>query len=89
VALGWREALRRAWALPLAALLFAAAILLRVAGLLPNWPLLLLLLAAGALVARRFLPRGWDPIVHACPYLLLIPLDVASLFLFVVPQLAL
>jgi hypothetical protein len=89
VALGWREALRRERALLLAALLLSAAAILRLAGLLPNWPLLMLIAAAFAFAARRFLPARWDPAIQAVPYLLLIPLDLACLFLFVVPQLKL
>jgi hypothetical protein len=89
VALGWREALRRERALLLAALLLSAAAILRLAGLLPNWPLLMLIAAAFAFAARRFLPARWDPAIQAVAYLLLIPLDLACLFLFVVPQLKL
>jgi hypothetical protein len=88
MAVGWREALRRELAWPLAALLLASGVLLRVVGLLSNWPLGMLGIASGALVIRRFLPSRLDPLVHACPYLLLILLDLASLFLFIVPQLA-
>jgi hypothetical protein len=36
---------------------------------------------------RYLLPHSLDPMVHAVPYLLLILLDVVSLFLFIVPQL--
>ncbi len=91
-AVGWREALRpeRAWLL--AVLLIGGAVVLAVAGLLwgdlAKWPVLMLGMAGVAFVARRFLPRQWDPAVEALPYLLLIPLDVACLFLFIVPQLA-
>jgi hypothetical protein len=48
------------------------------------------MLGAGgaAFLVRRLVPRRWDPLVEALPYLLLIPLDVACLFLFIVPQLA-
>jgi 4-amino-4-deoxy-L-arabinose transferase-like glycosyltransferase len=88
VALGWREALRRRHALPLTALLLAGAVVLRLAGLLPNWPLLMVAATAAALVVRRFLPDRLDPFVHAAPYVLLVVLDLASLFLFIVPQLA-
>jgi 4-amino-4-deoxy-L-arabinose transferase-like glycosyltransferase len=89
VALGWREALRRERAWPLAAVLLAGAVVLKLAGLLPNWPLLMLVVAAAALAVRRFLPPRLDPLVQACPYVLLILLDLASLYLFIVPQLAL
>jgi 4-amino-4-deoxy-L-arabinose transferase-like glycosyltransferase len=88
VALGWRESLRREQALPLAALLVAGAVGLKVVGLLPNWPLLMILATAVALGIRHFLPARWDPVVHATPYLVLILLCLASLFLFIVPQLA-
>jgi 4-amino-4-deoxy-L-arabinose transferase-like glycosyltransferase len=88
VALGWREVLRRERAWQMVLLLLGSAIVLRLAGLLPNWPLLMLVAAALAFVIRRFLPRRWDPVVHAFPYLLLVLLDLASLFLFIVPQLA-
>jgi 4-amino-4-deoxy-L-arabinose transferase-like glycosyltransferase len=87
-ALGWREALRRDSALPLAGLVLAGAVLLRLAGVLSNWPLLLAVLLAVALTLRRLVPDRWDPLIHACPYLILIPLDLASLFLAIVPQLA-
>lgn len=88
VALGWREALRRERGLVLAAVLSVPALAARLLGWLPNWPLLMLLAASAALAARRFLPPRWDPLVQACPYLLLLPLALASLFLFVVPQLS-
>jgi 4-amino-4-deoxy-L-arabinose transferase-like glycosyltransferase len=88
VALGWREALRRERAWPLAAMLLIAAVALRLAGLLPNWPLLMVVAAAVALAIRRFLPRWMDPLVQACPYVLLIALDLTSLFFFILPQLA-
>jgi hypothetical protein len=87
VALGWREALRRRYALPLAGLVLMGALLLKLLGLLPNWPLLMLVVLAAALGIRRFLSDRWDPLVQAAPYLLLIPLDLACLFLFIVPQL--
>ncbi len=89
VALGWREALRRERALPLAAaaLLTAAAIWL-LTDISPWLPFLLGLTAAG-LGLRRFLPAAWDPAVQAVPYLLLIPLAIVSLFGFIVPQLTL
>jgi 4-amino-4-deoxy-L-arabinose transferase-like glycosyltransferase len=87
VALGWREALRRERAWPLAAVLLIGAVVLRLAGLIPNWPLLMLGATAIALGVRRFLPQQLDPYIQACPYLLLILLDLASLFLFIVPQL--
>jgi 4-amino-4-deoxy-L-arabinose transferase-like glycosyltransferase len=87
-AIGWREALRRDLALPLAGLLLAGAVLLRIAGLLPNWPLLMVIAVAAGLGVRYFFPRRLDPLVHAMPYLFLIALDLASLFLFIVPQLA-
>ncbi len=88
VALGWREALRRERAWQMAALLLAGAIILRLLGVLPNWPLLMLGVGVVALAIRRFLPARWDPIVQIAPYLGLILLGLISLFLFVVPQLA-
>jgi len=45
--------------------------------------------AAVSLAVRRFLPPKLDPFVQACPYVLLVFLDLASLYLFIVPQLAL
>jgi hypothetical protein len=89
VALGWRETLRQERALLLAALVLIVAAALKLAGLLPNWPLLMMVAAAGALAVRRFLPARLEPVIQAVPYLLLIPLALASLFLFIVPQLAL
>jgi hypothetical protein len=88
VALGWREDLRRERAWPLVIILLLSAAVLRLVGWLPNWPLLMVVATAVALAVRWFLPRRLDPFVHACPYVLLILLDVASLFLFIVPQLA-
>jgi 4-amino-4-deoxy-L-arabinose transferase-like glycosyltransferase len=88
VALGWREALGRDRALLLGGAFMASAVLLRLVASLETWPFLLSMAAGLALMARRFLPRGWDPVVQACPYALLVPLDVASLFLFILPQLA-
>jgi len=87
-ALGWREALRRERAWALVALILLCALALKVAGLLPNWTLLMLAATAAALAVRRFSPARWDPLIHACPYLFLALLDLTSLFLFVVPQLA-
>jgi len=89
VAIGWREALRRELAWLLAALCLVSAVLLRLAGWLPNWPLLMLVVVAAALVVRRFLPNRLDPLIQACPYLYLMVLDLACLFVFIVPQLAL
>jgi 4-amino-4-deoxy-L-arabinose transferase-like glycosyltransferase len=87
LALGWREVLRRERSLWLAAFLLCAAGVLRGAGLLPNWPLLMLLASAAALAGRRFLAPAWDPLIHSYPYLLLIVLDLVALFLFIVPAL--
>lgn len=87
-ALGWRAVLRRERAWPLFIILLLAAAALRLVGWLPNWPLLMVGVTAVALAVRSFLPRRLDPFIHACPYLLLILLDLASLFLFIVPQLA-
>jgi len=91
-AVGWREALRRERAWLLAALLIGGAVALAVgsllAGDLATWPALMLGAGGAAFLVRRLVPRRWDPLVEALPYLLLIPLDVACLFLFVVPQLA-
>jgi 4-amino-4-deoxy-L-arabinose transferase-like glycosyltransferase len=88
MALGWREALRRNRALWMTGLLVGGIAILGLVGALSLWPLLMLAGAAAALLALRFLPSGWDPIVHACPYIVLVLLDLASLFLFIVPQLA-
>ncbi|HSR34345.1 MAG TPA: hypothetical protein VLY63_27570 [Anaerolineae bacterium] len=88
VALGWREVLRRERALPLAALLIAVAVIMRLAGLLSNWPLLMVMVTAIALAIRRFLPARLDPFIQSCPYLGLVCVDLASLFLFIVPVLA-
>ena len=87
VALGWCEVLRRARALYVSTLLLAGAAILRLVGLLPNWPLLMSLVTAIAFAIRRFLPISWNPAVHSFPYLFLIALDVTALFLFIVPQL--
>ena len=86
-ALGWREALRRERALLLSAVLVVGAALLRLLGLLPNWPLLMVVALVVALLAHRFLPAAWDSLVNALPYLLLVLLTVASLFFYLVPQL--
>jgi 4-amino-4-deoxy-L-arabinose transferase-like glycosyltransferase len=88
VALGWREGLRRERALPMVVLLVGGIAILALAGALSLWSLLLLAGTAAVFVIRHFLPTGWDPIVHICPYLVLIILDLASLFLFIVPELA-
>ncbi len=91
-AVGWRQALRRETAWPLAALLLGGAVVVAggslLAGDLATWPALMLGVAGAAFVARRFAPQRWDPAIEALPCLLLIPLDVACLFLFIVPQLA-
>lgn len=86
-AIGWSQAIRRERAVIVPAVLLAGAALLRVVGLLPNWPLLMVVALAIVLLAHRFLPATWDWLVHAVPYLLLVLLAVVSLFFFVVPQL--
>lgn len=88
VALGWRYALRRDSALPLAGLFLLAGLLLKLLGWIGNWPLLMAAAMAGLLALRRVLPRRLDPLVQVAPYLALVVLAVVSLFLFVVPQLA-
>jgi len=88
MALGWRYALRRDSALPLAGLFLLAGLLLRLPGWIGNWPLLLLAAMGGLLALRRVLPRRLDPLVQAAPYLALVILAVISLFFYVVPQLA-
>ena len=87
VTVGWREALRRERAVLMACLLVFSAAALRVGGALSHWPLLLLAATAIALGFCRLLPPSFNPVVQASPYLLLIALDVVSLFLFIVPQL--
>ncbi len=87
-ALGWGELSRRERALPAAALLLAGAALLKLTGRLPNRPLLMIGIVAVAFALRRFLASRWDPLIYIGPYLLLLPLDLACLFLFIVPQLA-
>jgi hypothetical protein len=86
-ALGWHEALRREHTWPVISLLLLGTVSLGLAGLLSKWLLVMLLTTTIAVVLRRFLPRQLDPAVQACPYLLLFVLDLASLFLFIVPQL--
>src|SRR5690606_33036699 len=92
VAIGWHEALRRERGWLLAALLLGSAAAVAIASLLAGdlakWPALILLAGAAAFTARQVVPRQWDPLVEALPYLLLILLDAACLFLFIVPQLA-
>jgi 4-amino-4-deoxy-L-arabinose transferase-like glycosyltransferase len=87
VALGWRKVLGGEHALLLAAGLLAAGVLLRLTGLLSNWPFFMLGATAAGFAVRRLLPRRWDPLVQAAPYLFLVLLAVVSLFLFIVPQL--
>jgi 4-amino-4-deoxy-L-arabinose transferase-like glycosyltransferase len=91
-AVGWREALRHERAWLLVTLLIGGATVVAVgsilAGDLAQWPVLMLGASGVAFAVRRFLPRRWDPLVEALPYLVLIPLDLACLFLFIVPQLA-
>jgi 4-amino-4-deoxy-L-arabinose transferase-like glycosyltransferase len=86
-ALGWRQALERERALPLALAMLLVAVITWVGGWMPTWPFLMLVAMVVALGVRRALPPRWDGLVQACPYLLLMVLDVASLFLFIVPQL--
>jgi 4-amino-4-deoxy-L-arabinose transferase-like glycosyltransferase len=92
-AVGWWEVLRRDRIGPMVALLAAGIVALGVWGVwrrdLPLWPMGLLAIPATALVVRRVLPKQWDGTLLAVPYLLLIPLDLVSLFCFVVPQLRL
>jgi 4-amino-4-deoxy-L-arabinose transferase-like glycosyltransferase len=87
VALGWREALRRERAVAMVMVVLVTAIGLAVAGRLSAWALAMLVGLAIALTVRRFLPNRWNPAVQAAPYLLLPLLDLACLFLFIVPQL--
>lgn len=86
-ALGWSEALRRERAVLLALLLLLAGVGLRLAGIVGNWPMFLLVVTAAGLAVRSILPQRWDPAVQAAPYLALIVLDLTSLFFFIVPQL--
>ncbi len=86
--LGWREALDRDHAVPLAILSLLAAVVLKLAGWVSTWFFFMLVLTAVALGVRRFLPPRRDSLVHACPYLFLICLDLVSLFFFIMPQLA-
>jgi 4-amino-4-deoxy-L-arabinose transferase-like glycosyltransferase len=86
-ALGWREGLRREQAMRLALATLVVALILRVASWLSVWPFLMLMTAAALLVIRRLLPARWDSLVQSCPYLLLLALDLVSLFLFLIPQL--
>ncbi|MFC2015305.1 glycosyltransferase family 39 protein [Chloroflexota bacterium] len=88
VALGWREVLRRDRAVPLAALLLVGGLVLGLVGRAGVWPLLMLVSASVLFLVRRFMPDSWDPAIHAVPYLALIPLNLACLFLFIIPQLA-
>jgi hypothetical protein len=88
LALGWRQALRRESALPLAVLFLLSGLALRGLGWVGNWPLLMWGAMAALLAVRRVLPRRLDPAVQASPYVALVVVALASLFLFVVPQLA-
>jgi 4-amino-4-deoxy-L-arabinose transferase-like glycosyltransferase len=88
VALGWREVLRRDRALLLAIMLLVGALALGLVWRAGVWPLLMLVGIAVLFLIRRFLPESWNPLVHAVPYLFLVPLNLACLFLFIVPQLA-
>ena len=88
MALGWHEALRRDRALWMAALVIVTVATLAAVDLLSTWTLLLLGGTAAAFALRRFLPARLDTLIHAVPYLLLIPLDLACLLLFIVPQLS-
>jgi len=88
VVLGWWEAQNPRGAIPLAGLLLVGAAALWATGHLSNWPLLMTVTTAILLGVRRYLPARLDPLVLASPYLLLILLDVVSLFWFIVPQLA-
>lgn len=87
-ALGWREALRRRHAISLTLAVVFAAVILRAAGVLANWPLVMLGGLAGVLAVNRVIPKPYSALVHVFPYLLMIALDLTSLFLFIVPQLA-
>lgn len=87
VALGWREALRRERALWMAAAALIAAVAIELSKELPTSTLAMLVGLAALLAVRRFLPPMWTVAVQAAPYLLLVPADLACLFLFIVPQL--
>jgi hypothetical protein len=86
--LGWCQALRRENALSLAGLFLLCGLALRGLGWVGNWPLLIWAAMAALLGIRRVLPRRLSPLVQAAPYMGLVALALASLFLFIVPQLA-
>jgi hypothetical protein len=88
LALGWRQALRRESALPLAGLFLLCGLALRTLGWMGNWPLLMWVGMAGLLAVRRVLPKRLGPLIQLAPYLGLVALALVSLFLFIVPQLA-
>jgi hypothetical protein len=87
VALGWREALRHEHAALLAALAVLVVGILSVSGRLSAWVLAMLIAPLILLIVRRFLPARWVPFIQLLPYSLLVLLDLACLFLFIVPQL--
>jgi len=87
VALGWRETLRRERAVAMAVVALVTAIGLALAGILSAWALAMLVGLAIVLAIRRYLPARWDSVVQLAPYLFLVPLDLACLLLFIVPQL--
>jgi 4-amino-4-deoxy-L-arabinose transferase-like glycosyltransferase len=87
VALGWREALRREQAALLAALAVLVAVVLNVAERLTAWVLAWLMVPVILLIVGRYLPARWYRLMQLVPYVLLVSLDLACLFLFIVPQL--
>jgi 4-amino-4-deoxy-L-arabinose transferase-like glycosyltransferase len=86
-ALGWREALLRERAVVMAGLALLVAAILGFAGQLSAWALAMLIALAALLAVLRFLPTRWGRFLQLLPYAVLVPLDLACLFLFVIPQL--
>jgi len=91
-ALGWWEVLRpavsRALAATLALLVLALAVVGLVTGDWPTWPLLFSAAGAGGLFLRPWLPRRFDGLLFALPFVGLAVLDLVCLFGFIVPALS-
>ncbi len=90
--LGWREITRRAWRLIIAGLLIVCAVLLAARRLVTPEPLDKYTLAAVTALAGAFglgalVPESWAELLYILPYPMLLVLDVACLYLFILPAL--
>jgi len=93
LAAGWHEITRRPYGLAVAALLLLGAALLASRNALAHrsldkWTLAGLTAGSGSFALNGCLPETWGGWLYAVPYLLLVILDLACLYGFILPALA-